>query len=207
MIIALHAKAGAGKDAFADRLVEVHGYVKRGFAAPLYEEVAHAFRVTVPWLQDRTRKEAPRRELRLVNCIDAEFVEFMRRVGWHYNDRLSPRQVLQQWGTEYRRQQNVNYWLDQFARFCDEHPNVAATDTRFENEAQFVRAASGVIVEVVRPGLALVEGEHSSAKRLPQYLIDMTLYNMGTLADWHAQADELVEHINYAFRLDAGVPA
>lgn len=192
-IIALHGKAGSGKDAFADRLVEIHGFVKRGFATPLYEEVAHAFRVTVPWLQDRTRKESPQPELRLVNCIDGDFVDFMRRAGWHYNDRLSPRQVLQQWGSEYRRQQNENYWVGQFARFCDNHLNVVTNDLRFENEAELVRSRGGFIVEVVRPGIALVEGGHVSAKRLPEHLIDVTLHNRGTLADWHADAELFVD--------------
>jgi len=203
MIIALHAKAGAGKDALADRLVVAHGFVKRGFATPLYEEVAHAFRVTPEWLADRSRKEVPQDELRLTRCYDSFFADCMANAGHSVSEPRSPRWLLQQWGTEYRRGQDLDYWLKRMAVFCKAAfdtgaRGVAIIDTRFENEAQWVKDAGGHVIEIVRPGLKPVEGEHVSAKRLPQRFLDGTVHNIGTLADLYVAADELLENLHAA---------
>jgi hypothetical protein len=199
MIIGLHAQAGAGKDAFADRLVEKHGFVKRGFAAPLYEEIADAFRVTVPWMQDRSRKEEPQRELRLTQCADGDFVECMRDRDIPVSLWLSPRQVLQWWGTEFRRSQDNDYWLKRMAVFCRAAHDtgakgVAVPDTRFENEAQFIHDAGGVVIRIERTGLPVVESGHVSSKKFPPHLIDYTVWNDRRLADLHNIVDRFMAY-------------
>lgn len=200
MIIGLCGKAGAGKDAFADRLVEAHGFVKRGFASPLYEEVAQAFGVEVEWLKDRSRKEQPQTQLMLNHCLLSapEFAYQMLAVGVAPTMPLSPRRVLQWWGTEYRRAQSLTYWVDQMRAFCDRHPDVVITDTRFENEAMWVHEQGGIVVQIHRAGLIPVEGEHASAKGLPLNLINYTLHNNQTLARFELLADEFLSYLEGA---------
>lgn len=183
-IIALHGQAGAGKDTFADELVAKHGFVKRGFADPLYEEVAAAFGVTVDWLRDRTRKEAPQPELALLHCQSDEFVNFMaeRMEYCDLSGARSPRWILQQWGTEYRRAQDLNYWLDRMTVFCfaahDAEVNgVVIPDCRFDNEAEWVLEHGGRVVEIVRPGPAAYAGTHASAKPLDPERIFARVHN------------------------------
>lgn len=195
-ITALHGAAGAGKDTFADRLVERHGFVKRGFADPLYEEVARAWRVDVEWLKDRARKEVPQSELRLVLCFDRGFHRWAQAQRHDELQKRSPRWVLEQWGTGYRRSQCETYWLDQMASFIAEAkaqdvPGVVIPDCRFPNEAEWVRANGGRIVEIVRPGLAAVTS-HVSARRLPDTLIDEQAVNAGAISCLHDVADSLI---------------
>lgn len=189
-IIALHGKAGAGKDTFADRLVEKHGFVKRGFADPLYEEVAAAFGVTVEWLRDRTRKEVPQPELALEYCKDNDFAWAMAGEWDDFHETRSPRWVLQKWGTEYRRGQNDQYWLARMAVFYQQHRlthGVVIPDCRFENEAQWVKRFYGTIIEIRRTGLPA--GAHASDARLPNELIDCTFYNYWVIPALHGLVD------------------
>lgn len=192
MIIGLHGKASAGKDTFADCLKR-HGFVKRGFADPIYEEAAAAFGVTVAWLRDRSRKELPQDELMLSKCRDDGFLDSILSPGCDIP--RSPRWILQQWGTEYRRAQDIDYWLRQAAIFCKAALDTGArgvvfVDTRFENEAEWVRSAGGVIVDVRRPGAPDVEGGHVSAVGFPPRLIDHVIYNSLDLATFQKSVDE-----------------
>jgi len=195
-IIALHGQAGAGKDTFADRLVDRHGFVKRGFADPLYEEVAAAYGVTVEWLRDRGRKELPQPELALLVSKSDAFVEScVERHGFNFSDigaPRSPRWTLEQWGTEYRRAQTNTYWLDRMSDFVASQPRdvagVVIPDCRFLNEAQWVCRNLGSIYRVERPGLKPVSS-HVSALPLPDYVIERTIYNTGTISLLHAIAD------------------
>lgn len=189
-LIGLHGKAGVGKDTFADILVKNHGFVKRGFADPLYEEVAAAFRVSVDWLRDRDRKETPQNNLTDLNCDNPDFRGVM---GQHLIPRAmhSPRQILQLWGTEYRRGQDENYWLKQMANFKTFHDiteptdparpvnGIVIPDCRFENEAEWVRRQGGYILKIERnvPNVAA----HVSEAELPARLVDRTVHNYGPL--------------------------
>lgn len=190
-LIALHGKASAGKDTFADRLVAKHGFVKRGFADPLYEEVAAAFDVTVEWLRDRTRKEMPQSELMLFGSRNHEFRKRMVETGISDLVPLSPRWVLQKWGTEYRRGQDDQYWLARMAVFYQQHRlthGVVIPDCRFENEAQWVKGHDGTIIEIRRSGLP--EGTHASDARLPDGLVDEIIWNDWQIAALHGLADQ-----------------
>ena len=194
-LIALHGKAGAGKDTFADRLVEAHGFVKRGFADALYEEVATAFGVGAGWLRDRDRKEKGQDLLRIARCYDVGFVEWARAAGHNGLDVRSPRWILQQWGTGYRRSQKDNYWLEKMDGLMAEevgfhaHPaGLVIPDCRFLNEAWWVRRHIGTIIKIVRTRAPAVH-EHVSETPLPDDVIDRIIFNDGTISRLHAVAD------------------
>lgn len=195
-LLALHGMAGAGKDTFADRLVAAHGFVKRGFADPLYEEVAGAYRVTVVWLRERSRKELPQPELALVCCLGFSFRSMLEERGEDRYAPRSPRWVLEQWGTDYRRQYreaNDAYWLDRMAEFAAERLHdgsrgLVIPDCRFANEARWVRANGGHVAHIMRPELVNVSS-HVSALPLPPDLIDSTVCNTAGISHVHSVAD------------------
>lgn len=64
------------------------------------------------------------------------------------------RDLLQWWGTEYRRAQDPFYWVKRLDwRLKEEQPNVALiTDMRFLNEFLYVQHMGGVTVKVERLG-------------------------------------------------------
>jgi len=127
--IGLAGPAGAGKDSVADVLVEQHGFTKFSFSDALYREVYKAFGVPEEVLKDRGMKERRFGRLKIQYCTDPAFTEILRDYlakgdpGYHswaadvYE--FSPRQILQLWGTEYRRAQDPNYWVERAARWVE----------------------------------------------------------------------------------------
>lgn len=175
-IIALTGQAGSGKDTAADMLVGACRFTKLAFADALRREVAEAFRLDVDNMQsllsDRAAKETPTTRLALIECRDfIGAVALANRATvtheWATMGR-TPRQILQWWGTEYRRAQRLDYWtstlyshLHQLHKL-DGRTRFVITDCRFENEAALVRSLGGVVWQIERPGLPQVENGHAS---------------------------------------------
>jgi hypothetical protein len=72
--------------------------------------------------------------------------------AWVKAEDGKPRTLLQWWGTNFRRAQDVNYWVRQLtARLEREQPDIALiTDVRFPNEVDAIHAAGGYVVKVTR---------------------------------------------------------
>ena len=119
MIIGLTGAAGSGKDSVADILVAERGFHRIAFADALYDEVSTAFNVSVEFLKNRETKEKRSPRLSLGHCMDGDFARVVRetrhggnRPIGHSSIPYSPRQILQWWGTDYRRAQRESYWID-----------------------------------------------------------------------------------------------
>lgn len=209
-IIALTGSAGTGKDTAADILVTHCQFTKLAFADALRAEVGEAFKVPAELLTRRDLKEMPTAALALIECSDMGFIGALVRsaatdgvrfdVPAWFRGSLSPRQVLQLWGTEYRRAQRINYWLEALRvritqlHALDGRTRFVIPDCRFENEAALVRAMGGVVWQITRDGVQPVEGQHASATdgtRLnPSVVIDnsSTLHSLreAMLGEWLA---------------------
>mgnify|MGYP000623823805 CR=1 FL=1 len=195
-IIALTGLAGTGKDTAADILATHCGFTKLAFADALRAEVQSAYNVPAELLTRRDLKEMPTAALALVECTDMGFVGAMARAmmmqgmaltwGWLEAQR-SPRQILQWWGTEYRRAQRVNYWLELLRdrirqlHALDGRTRFVITDCRFENEAAMIRAMGGVVWQITRDGVQSVEGQHASATDGTRLNPSVVIDNSGTL--------------------------
>lgn len=195
-IIALTGSAGAGKDTAADILVTHCNFTRLAFADALRAEVQAAFRVPPELLTHREAKELPAEALAYISCTDMGFIGAMARhemkhdevLTWRWlTTRRSPRQILQGWGTEYRRAQRVTYWLDLLRErinqlhALDGRTRFVITDCRFENEADMVRGMGGVLWQVVRDGLPNVEHGHASATDGSKLDPAVVIYNSGSL--------------------------
>lgn len=178
IVIGLTGLAGAGKDTVADALVERAGFVKLAFADALREEIEEAYELERgdALLRDRTTKEAPTERLALRWCTDMHFVRAVYAAAAArgtpmtmeaMDDPRSPRQILQWWGTEYRREMEPDYWTavlsTRIATSIGQGQwRLVVTDCRFANEAAMLRRAGGELWQVFRPGLRPVEGGHVS---------------------------------------------
>ena len=75
---------------------------------------------------------------------------------WDKPYRNSVRRLLQWWGTDFRRAQDPEYWVEQtrdtilthFEEREDEATLIVVTDVRFDNEAAMVRNLGGFVAEV-----------------------------------------------------------
>lgn len=183
----------SGKDTVADILVSHCGFIKLAFADALYAEVAEAFGVSIAMLQQRDTKELPTPALALSRCASNAFVGRIlvlhaESKAWTSLDPIdaprSPRQILQWWGTEYRRNQSERYWVSKtsgkISYFMKErlHTRFVITDCRFHNEVQIVREGfAGHIWQVTRPGQVAPTDAHASETTGDDFKPEVVIHN------------------------------
>jgi len=196
-IIALTGYAGVGKDTVADLLVAHLGFRKVAFADALRGEVANGFGVEIIHLAHPSTKNHPMSALSLRKAPRALIAGMMlggvdiprNGTGQPTDEWLdtprTPRQILQWWGTEYRRATHPHYWSRQLLqRIVDEMRDGATrfviTDCRFQNEADTVRMLEGYIWKITRPGIdssTTSEGAHISATDGSRFSPDLVIAN------------------------------
>jgi hypothetical protein len=207
IIIALTGLAGAGKDTVADTLVTHAGFSKLAFADALRTEVAQAFKLGDRYglLSDRGTKERPHPLLAMTHCADLAFVEQIAAIedAWLNREFLerpySPRQILQWWGTEYRRAQQPNYWSTKVAMqiaagIANGQTRWVVTDCRFDNEAKAIRSLGGQIWQVMRNGLQDVERGHVSQTDGARFGPEAIVLNNGNITSLMYTALRMLQH-------------
>ncbi|OAV62841.1 deoxynucleotide monophosphate kinase family protein [Enteractinococcus helveticum] len=112
------------------------------------------------------------------------------------------RRLQQMLGTEVARNMvSPTIWVDTAmqctAALGRANVPVVISDVRFDNEAQAIRDAAGVVVEIHRPNLLhhTVDG-HASERGVESQLIDHTIVNDGALEDLHREVDQLIDRVS-----------
>jgi len=186
--IGLMGYAGSGKDTVADHLVLKHGYTKMSFAAALRRECALAFPRTPPhtWT-DRSKKDLPHKSLWWQMCVDTDFRKLLLSIrAANLSIPPSPRQIMQWWGTEYRRVEDLDYWTKQLKHTIDAcDGSVVITDVRFPNEVALVKSYGGTLWRINRRTSQPVNA-HVSETPLP---FDDLIPNDCSLASLHTYVD------------------
>jgi len=141
MIIGVCGFIGSGKDTIADYLVNFHEFRRESFASTLKDAVASVF----GW--DRTMLEGRTKEAR----------EWREQVDPWWAARLdmptlTPRWVLQYWGTEVcRKAFHDDIWIASLEnKLRNSRDHVVISDCRFPNEISSIKNAGGQIVWVQR---------------------------------------------------------
>lgn len=191
MIIGLSGYAGSGKDLFAELASEVIWCARLAFADALRLEIARAFGISPGELL--RNKERPNPHLRPPWCTDLAFAEIMIARG---RDTYSPREILQLWGTEYRRAQDPRYWITRAAECADAYrlagyPVCLVTDVRFPDEAEWIESEGGQVWRIDRPGVEPVNG-HCSERLLDGWKFALRVRNDGPLELLRKTAFDLV---------------
>jgi hypothetical protein len=141
MIIGICGFIGSGKDTVADYLVNFHEFRRESFASTLKDAVAAVFGWDRTLLEGRTKEAREWREQ-----VDPWWAERLAMPT------LTPRWVLQYWGTEVcRRAFHDDIWIASLEnKLRTSKDNVVISDCRFPNEIQSIRDAGGKIVWVQR---------------------------------------------------------
>ena len=141
MIIGICGFIGSGKDTVADYLVNFHEFRRESFANTLKDAVAAVFGWDRTMLEGRTKEAREWREQ-----VDPWWAERLAMPT------LTPRWVLQYWGTEVcRRSFHDDIWIASLEnKLRNSKDNVVISDCRFPNEIQSIRDAGGKIVWVQR---------------------------------------------------------
>jgi hypothetical protein len=141
MIIGICGWAGAGKDTAANYLVGWHGFRRDSFAGALKDAVAAVFGWDRELLEGLTTEARVWREQ-----VDPWWAE---RLGMPH---LTPRWVLQYWGTEVCRQGfHDDIWIAALEnRLRSRTGHTVISDVRFPNEVHAIRNAGGRIIWIKR---------------------------------------------------------
>ena len=140
MIIGICGFIGSGKDTIADYLVNVRQFRRVSFAGTLKDAVSAVFGWDRELLEGRTQESRTWREQR-----DDWWSQRLGR-------EITPRQVLQQWGTEVGRQAyHDEIWVASLEnRLRNSQNHVVITDCRFPNEISAIHRAGGQVIRVHR---------------------------------------------------------
>ena len=141
MIIGFCGFIGSGKDTVADYLVNFHEFRRESFANTLKDAVSAIF----GW--DRTMVEGRTKEAR----------EWREQVDPWWAQRLAmptltPRWVLQYWGTEVcRKTFHDDIWIASLEnKLRTSKDNIVVSDVRFPNEIKAIKNLGGKIIWVKR---------------------------------------------------------
>ena len=141
MIIGFVGFIGSGKDTAADYLVNFHGFRRDSFANTLKDAVAAVFGWDRVLLEGRTKEAREWREQ-----VDEWWA---KRLDMPH---LTPRWILQYWGTEVCRQGfHDDIWIasveNKMRKTTD---NIVISDVRFPNEINAIHNAGGLVVRIKR---------------------------------------------------------
>ena len=141
MIIGFVGFIGSGKDTAADYLVNFHEFRRDSFANTLKDAVSAVFGWDRIMLEGRTKEAREWREQ-----VDPWWAARLNMPN------LTPRWVLQYWGTEVCRQGfHDDIWIasveNKMRKTAD---NIVISDVRFPNEIKAIHNAGGKVIRVKR---------------------------------------------------------
>lgn len=141
MIIGLCGLIGSGKDTVADYLCNFHEFKRESFAGTLKDAVASVFGWDRELLEGRTKHAREWREE-----IDPWWSERLDMPN------LTPRLVLQLWGTEVcRKAFHDDIWIASLEnKLRKSEDDVVISDCRFPNEIAAIRNAGGRVIRIRR---------------------------------------------------------
>lgn len=211
MIISISGLISSGKDTFADYLTSKYNFKRFSFAGPLKDQVA----ITFGW--DRTMLEGLTPEARAEReKIDPWWAERLEI------PHLSPRWVLQYWGTEVCRKNFHNdIWVAAMEkRLLSTKDDIVISDARFDNEVETLKKIGACAVRVkrgpdpqwTRYALALNQttdiqkqdalaeltklGIHASEYSSVGLNYDYYIDNNGTIQEFYLKIDSLIDKIS-----------
>lgn len=163
-LIGLSGRKRSGKDTIGSFLEREHGFTIDYFAKPLKAAVRDVFH----WTKAHTDGD-------LKEVVDP---------FWG----LSPRVVMQRFGTEVGRQIDGEVWAKSLQLRVQQgldsgHVKYAITDVRFPNEAELIKKLGGQAWRVERPSLGPAVDRHPSETSLDDYAFDHVIVNDGSLDD------------------------
>jgi hypothetical protein len=204
MIIGVCGFIGSGKDTIADYLVNFHEFRRDSFAGTLKDAVAAVFNWDRELLEGRTKEAREWREQ-----VDPWWAERLNMPN------LTPRLVLQLWGTEVcRKSFHDDIWIASVEnKLRNSKDNIVISDCRFPNEIKSIKAAGGQVVWVKRGPLptwyhlakTANEGVANSQKMLKDLGIhasetawvgtefDAVIDNNGSIEDLYKQVRNLAQ--------------
>lgn len=181
MLIGLSGFAGSGKDEAARVLVR-RGFTRVAFADNI-RKVLYAMDPHIPLVNTESELHSIGNRAQYVEKLSY----IVDDIGWDDAKNTYPeiRRLLQRMGTEGGREiLGKNVWVE--SALADVEGDVVITDTRFQNEADYIKSRGGIVVKIIRQGVGPVNN-HVSDNALDFYDFDVVIDNNGTIKDLHEE--------------------
>ena len=203
MIVGIAGFIGSGKDTIADYLITFKGFKRMSYAGPLKDAVAAIFDWDRELLEGTTQYSRQWRD-----TVDTWWAERLKI------PHLTPRFVLQQWGTEVgRRAFHDDIWIASVEnKLRSEKDHIVISDCRFPNELKSIKNAGGITIRVNRgpnpewydAAVQYNKGNKHAKSILEEYNIHASEYssvglnydyyvdNSGTVDELHRKIDSII---------------
>ena len=208
MIIGIGHKARQGKDTAGDFLKNKYGLILIHFADILYDECRKAtilysevdnrfYMKTNDEVEYYSFPNPPdfMKEWIKINGVSEEGLPFDCK--WIYRGmKEKDGTLLQFWGTEFRRKRfEWDYWVNKVKDIIerDPHKDYVIPDTRFKNEAEFIKKAGGEVWKIIRSNFNYIDRNpsHKSEVDLDDWSFDVEIINDGTIDDLYNKIDKV----------------
>ena len=175
MLIGISGKMGTGKTELADVAEDFFGFKKASFGDEVKREVISYLTSNgiSCWLKNfygNSKDKAKHLTIPfdcMTNKMDQSFIDLTSDTN-PLGHSISYRALLQWWGTEYRRKQNEDYWVEKLFDNYDNDTHTVIDDVRRVNEAEMIRVCGGLLIRVNWPGAAN-SSDHISETGLDTY--------------------------------------
>lgn len=192
VLIGLGGRLRSGKDAYADRLVSAHGYVKIGMADAILEHLL----ILDPWIRVTIREgfrlriwPGFRRAATLVGLlgyVKAKTIDDFRKTMWR--DGTDAGRLF--FGEEVW----VDVMRERIRARLEAGERVVVTGVRYPNELDVITGLGGRSMWVSRPSMEATAGEHLTEWSLSAEDFPEIIDNSGTLHALWALADSAVSY-------------
>ena len=175
MIIGLCGYKGTGKTTVADHLVKEYGFKRVNFKDGLIAELCKNMPLVIQEL------------MTLHNMTVQDLFNIKPPIM---------RALMQNYGTEVRRGDNPDYWVERWKELVSETVgNIVTDDVRFFNELAAVGDKNGVLIRVTRDDIT-TGGEHLSEKEQEKFIEDFIIVGQpGSHNQVYKQVDDIITTI------------
>lgn len=190
-IIGILGRKQHGKDTFAARLCNEHGFTRLAFADNVRQGALDLDPVIVVQHDEYHLLEGWC--LPYDRLYTTRLAHLVAALGWDEAKKIREvRRTLQRFGSESIRNLDPDFWVRAvMTQAADILGPVVLTDVRFPNEVAAVVTAAGTTVRIVNPNKPRPAEEHISESGLDYYTPRFTIPNAGTIEDLHRHADRI----------------
>lgn len=174
MVIGICGFKGSGKSTVARHLVKEYGFRSLNFKGAIIAEIIRKF----PDVLDELK--------RFYNAELHELFETKPPIV---------RALLQNYGTEVRRCDDENYWVDKWIERVNEEGerDIVTDDVRFFNELTAIKGMNGILIRVKRDDIA-TGGKHKTETEQESFHEDFTIEaTKGNHESVYKQIDSIID--------------
>lgn len=175
MIIGLCGYKGTGKTTVANYLIKEHGFKPVNFKDGLIVELRKNFPLLLSELSQTYHMDIPK---------------------LFENKPAAMRTLMQEYGTEVRRNDDQEYWIKRWWEgVAGTRGNIVTDDVRFFNELAALGDKKGILIRVTRDDIT-TGGEHQSEKEQEKFIEDFTIVGqVGSHDAIYKQIDSIIQTI------------